>query len=300
MQEAIYGLDRFAYVDYLKQGIRDIRELFSWQRRVLESNSKRKLINGSRQSGKSTIVSSVPCHSAKYYPESLSVVLAPTEKQALEDILKIKKYKYADPNFPNIINESKGEITLSNGSRIIVIPATETSARGYSKPRVIVLDEASRIPDLVYKSGVRPMLTDNPDCEVFSISTPNGKNGFFYEGYMSIDGRWEKYEIRSPWTVDPNNPWQLIPFMDEPDYIANRAKHGIYACYSPRHFNYSEQNENLQEIGRQQYMQEYCCEFVETEDMVFSYEEIDRAFGQAPEMGFEEDPFGIAPGIEGV
>lgn len=30
----------------------------------------------------------------------------------------------------------------------------------------------------------------------------------------------------------------------------------------------------------QQYQQEYCCEFVEQEDMVFSYDEIEKAFGQ--------------------
>ena len=30
-------------------------------------------------------------------------------------------------------------------------------------------------------------------------------------------------------------------------------------------------------MGMQQYQQEYCCEFVEQEDMVFSYDEIEKA-----------------------
>ena len=76
-QQTAYGLSRDRYIESL--GWRP----FAWQSQVLQSRHKRKLINGARQSGKSTIVSSVPCHTAKYYPKSLSIVLAPTEAQAI-------------------------------------------------------------------------------------------------------------------------------------------------------------------------------------------------------------------------
>ncbi|MBN2860882.1 MAG: terminase family protein, partial [Sphaerochaetaceae bacterium] len=206
-QQTLYGLSRAHYVASL--GFKP----FLWQSAVLTSHHKRKHINGSRQSGKSTIVSSVPCHTAKFYPGSLSIILAPTEKQATEDILKVKDFIASDPYFPDIKRDSQDEIALANKSRIIVIPATERSARGYSKPMKIVLDEASRIPDIVYKSGVRPTLTDNPTCELYAISTPNGKSGFFYEASQSA--RWEHYEIRSPWEVDSRDQMNLIEYMDE-------------------------------------------------------------------------------------
>ena len=271
-QQVLFGLSRAHYIESL--GFTP----FPWQKAVLTSRHKRKHINGSRQSGKSTIVSSVPCHSAKFYPKSLSIILAPTEKQATEDILKIKEFIASDPYYPEIKRDSQDEIALANKSRILVIPATERSARGYSRPRVIVLDEASRIQDEVYKSGVRPMLTDNPDCEVFTISTPNGKQGFFYES--SNSERFERYEIRSPWMVDPSDAWNLIEYMEESEYQKIMAARGIQSWFSPRHFNLDEQLENLEAMGTQQYLQEYCCEFVEQEDMVFSYEDLDRAFGR--------------------
>jgi hypothetical protein len=293
MQEIAYGLSRPLYIASL--GFTP----FEWQKSVLQSRHRRKTINGARQSGKSTIVSAVPCHTAKYYPKSLNIILAPTEKQATEDILKVKDFISVDPTYPDIKSDSQEKIVLSNGSRIIIIPATERSARGYSNPRTLVLDESSRIPDVVYKSGVRPMLTDNPDCELFSISTPNGKQGFFYDSY-TISKRWEKYEIRSPWEVDPNDEWNLIPYMEESLFRQDRAKHGIAAWYSPRHYTLEEQIDQLEAMGRQQYMQEYCCEFVEQEDMVFSYDEIERAFAQNV-AGFDnEDMFGEAPSLQAI
>ena len=291
MRETLYGLSRDHYVKSL--GFTP----FPWQSGVLSSRHRRKHINGARQSGKSTIVSAVPCHSAKYYPNSLSIILAPTEKQATEDILKVKEFIALDPTYPDLVRDSQEELALDNGSRILVIPATERSARGYSNPRVVVLDEASRIPDVVYKSGVRPMLTDNPDCEMFVISTPNGKQGFFYESSKS--DRFERYEIRSPWAVDPGDSWNLTHYTEEGAYQEMMAKRNIAAWFSPRHYNLQEQLENLEAMGMQQYQQEYCCEFVEQEDMVFSYEELDRVFGvtnRVPGLGNDLD-FGLAPGL---
>jgi len=168
-QQILYGLSRVHYLESLGW------KPFEWQKAVLRSNHKRKHILGARQVGKSRIVSLVPCHTAKYFPKSLSIILAPTEAQAIEDILKVKEFIASDTSYPEIKRDSQNEIALANKSRILVIPATEKSARGYSSPRTIVMDEASRILDVVYKSGIRPMLTDNPTCEVFEISTPNGK-----------------------------------------------------------------------------------------------------------------------------
>lgn len=288
-QQTAYGLSRDRYIESL--GWRP----FAWQSQVLQSRHKRKLINGSRQCGKSTIVSSVPCHTAKYYPKSLSIVLAPTEAQAIEDILKVKDFIAGDKTYPDIKRDSQDEIALDNGSRILVIPATERSARGYSMPRTIVMDEASRIPDVVYKSGIRPMLTDNPEAELFIISTPNGKQGFFYEAYTSSD-RWERYEIRSPWQVDPADAWSLDHYLEEDEYRRQMEERGILAWYSPRHYSYEEQLENLEAMGMQQYRQEYCCEFVEQDDMVFSYDDIERAFSTAI-AGFDVPDFEQAPAL---
>ena len=216
-----------------------------------------------------------------------------TEPQAREDMEKVKDFISRDPDYPKVMRDSDSLLELSNGSRIVVVPATEKSARGYSSPDVIVLDECSRIEDAVYRSGVMPMLTNNEKCEVIQISTPNGKRGFFHKA--SENERWERFMIRAPWDVSTDG-WTLEEAISEAEFKAIMASRGITAFYSPRHYIYDEQLGNLDEMGRDMYKQEYCCEFVEPNEQVFSYDEIAAIFkGQSKPLDFS---IGSAQGLE--
>jgi hypothetical protein len=246
---------------------------YEWQEAVLRSPHKRKVVNGARQAGKSTIVSAKPCHIAKHFPASVSLIVAATEQQAFYDMEKVKDFIAHDPGYPEIRRDSDRLVTLANGSWIMVVPATEKAARGPSAPRLILLDEASRIEDIVYRSGIIPMLTDNPDCELISISTPNGKEGFFFESFGNP--KWERYEVRSPWDV-VDLEFRLEPAGPEAGYRKQRAAQGILGYYSPRHMNREEQEFNLGEMGPMMYRQEYGVEFVEPGDQVFGYDDIER------------------------
>lgn len=267
---------------------------FDWQRRILQDESKRIIINAARQSGKSTIVSSLPCHIAKYRKDSLSIVLAPTEKQAGEDMEKIKGFIQSDPTYPEIKRSSDSLIKLSNNARIVVVPATEKAARGYSCPDLVLIDEASRVDNIVYTSGVKAMFTNNVNGVLVLLSTPAGKDGFFYEIWSNGSKSWKRYEIRSPWNPQgTDHGMDLLPYLPEEQYIQERRQRGITACYSPRHRREDEQRDNLLEMGSLMYRQEYCCEFVETIDTVFSYEEIARMFDNtvdAPQAGIGTAP----------
>ena len=265
--ELLYSLSPIHYIKSI--GFKP----FEWQVKLLKSEHKRKTINGCRQSGKSKIISSKPSHKAKYKPKSLSIIIAPTEQQAYLDMEKVKEYIAHDPNYPEIKRNSDRLIELNNGSLIIVVPATEKAARGYSKPDLIILDEASRIDDIVYMSGIIPMLTDNSDCELINISTPNGKAGFFFDSMNNP--RWERYIIKSPWDVI-DLEYRLKEAEPEEEFRKKCAEVGIFGYYSPRHKDKDEQEFNLGEMGPLMYRQEYCVEFVEPEDQVFGYDEIER------------------------
>jgi len=266
-KDLIYTLDPIRYA----KGLRF--DPFPWQETVIYSQHKRKVINGARQSGKSTIIALKPCHRAKYFPGSLSIILAATEKQSTEDLLKIKDFIAYDPQYPELTRESDSLITLKNGSRIVVVPATEKSARGYSSPDLIILDEASRIEDSVITSGVIPMLTDNEKCELLAISTPNGRTGFFWKAWNSKS--WERFEIRAPWDIKYG---ELCETEQEARYVKRKAAEHIKAWYSPRHYNETEQRLNLEVMDEQMYRQEYLCEFVEPEEQIFDYDDIKRMF----------------------
>ena len=274
-RDLVYALDPARYVESLRF------RSFPWQQAVLSSTAKRIAIDGARQSGKSTIISALPCHQAKYRPKSLSIILAPTEDQSEEDMRKVKDFIAMDSSYPEVKRYASDQVELRNGSRILIIIATDKAARGYSAPDLVIIDEASRVPDIVYSSGVRAMLTDNRQARLIVISTPFGQQGFFWKA-MTQGKSWERYYIRSPFSVDPEDSYSLHEYPGgEAAFQAEQAARGIKSWFSPRHENLAEQQEQLEEIGKQQYEQEMCGMFVESEGMVFGYDEINAAFASA-------------------
>ena len=51
--------------------------------------------------------------------------------------------------------------------------------RGFSAVSLLVIDEASRVSDEMYKA-LRPMLAAS-DGDLWVLSAPSGQRGFFYE-----------------------------------------------------------------------------------------------------------------------
>jgi hypothetical protein len=267
--DAVYALDRVRYAAMVV-GFR----LFLWQRRLLASRAPFKALNCARQSGKSSTIAVVPTHTMKFIPKSLSLVLAATEDQATDDMLKIKACMSRDPTYPHLTRESDSLVVADNGSRIEVVCSTEKSSRGRSKPRVIIVDEASRVDDTAITSGIVPMLNDNPDCELLVPSTPNGRTGFFFR--VCHDVTWERYHVRSPYT--PTNGTTLEMLQTEAEFQAECSKRGVIGYYSPRHMDLEHQlHRQLAMLGQQLYRQENCGEFVEPETQLFSYVDIARA-----------------------
>ena len=281
------GLCKDAYLESI--GFR----LFPWQRAVLRDQATRITICGARQSGKSTILSGVCCHTAKYRPKSLSVILAPTKLQASEDIGKVRDFMTRDPDYPAVRRSGAEEIVLENGSRILVLTATDTAARGFSKPAVVLFDEASRIDDSVY-DAVRPMITGSRTSVIYEISTPFGRKGFFYDHFSRI-GAQEKKIKRSRYLVKA--PWQVIRTTGKPTLarIPLEEIEGVHCFFSPRHEDETEQLEALDQMKEMQYRQEYGCEFVDAEDQVFRQDLIDAmfAFDSKAEISAPMDDIGV-------
>ncbi len=70
-------------------------------------------------------------------------------------------------------------LVLPNGTRIVGLPGTEGTVRGFSAVSLLLIDEAARVQDAMYKA-LRPMLAVG-DGDLWLMSTPYGKRGFFYE-----------------------------------------------------------------------------------------------------------------------
>jgi hypothetical protein len=58
---------------------------------------------------------------------------------------------------PMLERQTQHELELENLSRVVCLPCREDTIRGYSDISILVIDEAARVPDDLYRA-VRPML----------------------------------------------------------------------------------------------------------------------------------------------
>jgi hypothetical protein len=215
-----------------------------WQRRVLRSTAPRVLLNAARQSGKSTTVAILATHTVLYEPDSLVLLLSPTLRQSAELFKKcLAVYRSVKHPVPSE-SETALTLTLENGSRIVSLPGKEANVRGYSGVSLLIVDEASRVPNDLYASA-RPMLAVSGG-RLLALSTPFGTRGWWYEAWVSgAREPWERYEV----------PATQVPRIS-PEFLA----------------------EERRTLGEWWFEQEYMCRFLDAETQAFRREDIDRAF----------------------
>lgn len=211
-----------------------------WQARVLRSQARQLILNCSRQAGKSTTTAALSLHTALYQPGALVVLLAPALRQSQEVFRKIKQMAAA-LGLPNeaIERETALEIELARGGRVVCLPGKEATIRGFSAVSLLIVDEASRVPDALYRA-VRPMLAVSGG-RVVLLSSPFGKRGFFHAEWVDGGPGWERIEV--PATMVPRIPAAFLV-------------------------------EERRALGPQWYAQEYECQFTDSEFQVFSYEAV--------------------------
>ncbi|HUH08762.1 MAG TPA: terminase family protein [Egibacteraceae bacterium] len=166
--------------------------LDAWQRQVLLSTSPRLLLCCGRQVGKSTVSGLKALHGALYQPGSLVLLISPSLRQSGELFRKVSEFHAALRL--EALGESTLKLELPNGSRVISLPGSEGTVRGYSAASLIVLDEAARVPDELL-AAVRPMLATSRGTLV-ALSTPAGRRGWFHEAWTRGEN-WERYQVRS-------------------------------------------------------------------------------------------------------
>jgi len=224
-----------------------------WQEDFLRSSADRVLLNCSRQSGKSTMAAVIALHRALYHPGSLILCLAPALRQSQELFAKIAGF-YRDLGRPvSPRGERKLSLALENGSRIITLPGTEKTIRGFSGVSLLIVDEAARVEDELY-FAVRPMLAVSGGTLIM-LSTPYGQRGIFYEEWTSGgSGEWQRFRVSA----------DQVPRIS-PEFLS----------------------EERRALGSRWYEQEYMCVFGELEGAVFSREAIDRMFDTEYKLLFD-------------
>jgi hypothetical protein len=189
-------------------------------------------VNCCRQAGKSTVVAFLSLVEALYNPGTLVLLLSRSLRQSTELFRRVSDFHYRLGN-KLLERKNRHEMTLVSGSRIISLPCQPDTVRGFSKVHVLVIDEAARVPDDLYRA-VRPMLAVSRG-RLICLSTPYGKRGFFYDAWANGGAEWTRIEV----------PAALVPRIT-PDFLAQERK-----------------------IGESYYCQEYECSFEALEGLVY-------------------------------
>lgn len=163
-----------------------------WQQDALHSEASRQLYNCARQTGKSTVSAVLSVHTALYEAGSLVLLVSPTLRQSQELFKKcLEVYRVAGKLVPSA--ETALTLTLENESRIVSLPGGKGhTVRGYSSVRLLVVDEASRVPDELYAS-LRPVLALSGG-RLVALSTPWSTRGWWYQAWKSAEP-WERYHV---------------------------------------------------------------------------------------------------------
>src|SRR5438067_3053350 len=102
------------------------------QGRVLRSRSKRVILNCTRQWGKSTLTAAKAVHQAWTAPGSLTLVASGCERQSGEFVRKAAQWARALEMQPRGDGSNPMSIQFPNGSRIVGLPGSEATIRGFS------------------------------------------------------------------------------------------------------------------------------------------------------------------------
>ena len=163
-----------------------------WQRDALLSDAPRVAFLTTRQAGKSTTVGALAAFEAIFKPGSLTLLLSPSLRQSGELFRKVTDFYRAVPGAPRPTSDSALRMELQNGSRVVSLPGTEETVRGYSAVDLLVVDEAARVPDSLYH-GVRPMLAVSGG-RLVALSTPWAKAGWYHSAWTSSEP-WERFRV---------------------------------------------------------------------------------------------------------
>ena len=136
-------------------------------------------------------------------------------------------------------------ILFPNGSRIVSLPGKEATNRCFSAVSLLIFDEAARVPDALYKA-LRPTLATSAG-DLWLMSTPYGKRGFFYEKWAYGNDRW--YRLAVPATDCPRISREFL-------------------------------EEERDELGDLCFRQEYLCEFIESGSGLFDWDLVEDALDE--------------------
>src|SRR5262249_7686430 len=123
-------------------------------------------------------------------PGALVLLLSPSLRQSGELFLKATHiYDALGAPVPQT-RRTATTLELLNGSRLVSLPGKAANVRSFSRPRLVILDEAAFIDDGLFVA-TRPMLARSVGGQFVMASSAYGQRGEFYRAWTKGVG-WRK------------------------------------------------------------------------------------------------------------
>jgi hypothetical protein len=217
----------------------------TWQAELLRAQPRRALLLCSRQSGKSTVCALIALWIALYQSPALILLVSPSQRQSAELFRSLMNLYNKLDGAPALSAESVLRAEFANGSRVISLPGSEKTVRGYSKADVVILDEASRTEDDLI-AAIRPtMAVAEGGGRLIALTTPAGKRGWFFEAWEHGGDEWTRVRVAA----------------DQCPRISAEFLEG-----------------ELKALGAMKFAEEYQLAWLDATEAVFPVEVIDKAF----------------------
>jgi hypothetical protein len=215
---------------------------YPYQRELLDDRSLRRVVLKARQTGMSNVIAIEALHLAITRPDS-TILFVSRNQQAARVLITYAQHTLSGlRQIPELTNETQSELAFPNGSRIISLPATASTGRGFAATRVYLDEFAFCAYDgLIYESIVGTVSTGG---DLTVLSTANGRNNVFFRLWSGVEGgHWSKHRIH----------WSDCPRYTEA--WAERTRAGM---------------------TRQAFAQEYDLDFLTSGDAVFDPADLAR------------------------
>ncbi|WP_287015468.1 terminase family protein [Gordonia sp. (in: high G+C Gram-positive bacteria)] len=200
--------------------------LWPHQRDMVTNPARYRMMCAGRQVGKSRALAIEALHTAYTRPGSLTLLISAGETASLRLLEECAALAMGSPLLSgSVLDDHKKQLTLSTGSRIISVPASQKQIRGWPVD-LLIIDEAGFVDNEIWRAA-EPAIIARPGSRIILSSSPWGGIDHFFRqlwnrGMTAPDERYASFHW--PTSLNPMvSADDLDAIQDrEPSHYFNR------------------------------------------------------------------------------
>ena len=167
------------------------------QTEILNTHTPRLILCCTRQWGKSSVAAVKALHLAAAKPGAFILIASASYKQSAELLRVIRRH--AEKLLGTRCKGdgiNRGAVVLPNDSRIVALPQSPDTVRGFAAVDVIIIDEAAFVETEMH-DALSPMLATT-NGQLWLLSSANSTAGEFYKIWRGNGPDWRKFKVTAP------------------------------------------------------------------------------------------------------